>query len=300
MSSRTPPPASSTPLPACLRGVALKSKAHFLPIEQADQPEEAQLGADGAWLAGPLQPAGAAPGRVSGGGVRPGAEGHLRGERVRVWGSGPGGAWRGSCAMSRVVGGGPQQAQRRGHHPPAQRRLCWPPPHRAVPAGLRGQRECCRQRRLVRPRGGWGQRRKGDRTAAPGAAPPPGHLRSRAGFAKGSAVIMPVTRLTTEPFVLKRPESLCGGTHAVDCEPQAAVCAAACERVSYIVVTYSRYHHSCCEGHVHGVRACSRHTTNTQFTGCFLVRSPPSLLRCGCGCGVLGAVCVFVRSVCPL
>ncbi|XP_055412706.1 apoptosis-stimulating of p53 protein 1 isoform X5 [Bubalus kerabau] len=94
--------------------------------EQADQPEEAQLGADGAWLAGPLQPAGAAPGRVSGGGVRPGAEGHLR-------------------------GGGPQQAQRRGHHPPAQRRLCWPPPHRAVPAGLRGQRECCRQRRLDAP-----------------------------------------------------------------------------------------------------------------------------------------------------
>lgn len=66
----------------------------------------------------------------------------------------------------------------------------------------------------------------------------------------------------------------------------------------YIVVTYSRYHHSCCEGHVHGVRACSRHTTNRQFTGCFSVRSPPSLLRCGCG--VLGAVCVCVQSVCPL
>lgn len=165
--SRTPP-ASSAPLPACLRGVPLKSKAHFLPIEQADQPEEAQLGADGARLAGPLQPAGAAPGRISGGGVRPGAKGHLRGECVPVWGSGPGGAWRGSRVMSRVVGGGPQQAQRRGHHPPAQRRLCRPPPHRAVPAGLWGQRERCRQRRLVRPRGGWGQRRKGDRTAAPG------------------------------------------------------------------------------------------------------------------------------------
>uniref|UniRef100_A0A8D1UMY6 Apoptosis-stimulating of p53 protein 2-like RA domain-containing protein n=1 Tax=Sus scrofa TaxID=9823 RepID=A0A8D1UMY6_PIG len=51
-----------------------------------------------------------------------------------------------------VLGGGPQQAQRRGHHPAAQRRLRGPPPHREVPAGLRRQRERRRQRRLVRPR----------------------------------------------------------------------------------------------------------------------------------------------------
>lgn len=52
--------------------------------------------------------------------------------------------------MPCVPGGGPQQAQRRGHHPAAQRRLRRPPPHRQVPAGLRGQRERRRQRRLVR------------------------------------------------------------------------------------------------------------------------------------------------------
>lgn len=74
-----------------------------------------------------------------------------------------------------------------------------------------------------------------------------------------------------------------------DCEPQAAVFATACEHLFlYIVVTYSRHHHSC-EG------VFTSHHERQQFTGCFLVHSPPSLLRCG-WCG--GAVCVCVYGLC--
>lgn len=105
-------------------------------------------------------------------------------------------------------------------------------------------------------------------------------------------MITPVTRLTTEPFVLKRPESLCGGTRAVDCEPQAAVFATACEHLFlYIVVTYSRYHHSCCEGvfmshHEHAVyRLLLGPLTTQPFEG---------WVWCGGG-----GVCVCVWSVCP-
>uniref|UniRef100_A0A8D1M7P3 Apoptosis-stimulating of p53 protein 2-like RA domain-containing protein n=1 Tax=Sus scrofa TaxID=9823 RepID=A0A8D1M7P3_PIG len=62
------------------RPVTFKSQACSFPIEQTDQPEEAELGAHGARAEGPVQPPGAASGRLPGGGVRPGAEGHLRGE----------------------------------------------------------------------------------------------------------------------------------------------------------------------------------------------------------------------------
>lgn len=79
------------------------------------------------------------------------------------------------------VGGRPQQAQRRRDHAAAQRRLRRPPPHRPVPAGLRGQRERRRQRWLVRvpgalglhsgPREVWGQEGAGRRP--PGCPPGP-------------------------------------------------------------------------------------------------------------------------------
>lgn len=46
---------------------------------EADQPEEAVVGANGSRPEGQVQPPGSAAGRLAGGRVRPGPEGHLRG-----------------------------------------------------------------------------------------------------------------------------------------------------------------------------------------------------------------------------